>query len=505
MTECKNLEEAGPRVLQTIAECLRWEVALLWTIDRQANRLHRAHFWHSSWADPVFVEALSQRTALESGMGVAGRTWSTGEPVWERGILIDGTQTDTSTMTRDGLRCGFGLPMRQGTAVVGVIEFYNPELREPDKALIAALDNIASQISQFCERRRTEAALRASEEQFRQLADAMPQIVWTARPDGTLDYFNERWFQFTGCSRGEDAEQSWRTAVHPDDRQMTEEVWAHSVRTGDPHELEIRLLEGKTGRHRWFLFRAIAGTDAAGNITRWYGTGTDINDQIRSLDELRISEERFRNLVMALPAAVYTTDPMGLITLFNEHAVKLWGRRPELGKDRWCGAWKLLQLDGAPVPVDQTPMAVALREGRSTRGEEFIIERPDGSSAYVSKHPELLHSAAGEIVGAVNIVIDLTEKKALEEQFRQSQKMDAFGQLAVGVAHDFNNLLTVILGYSELLLMKLPAADPNREPVGQVRDAGQRAAVVDAATPCVQPEADPLPGRPRPQFPHDRN
>ena len=134
-------------------------------------------------------------------MGVAGRTWSTGEPVWEPGIVIDGQPTETAAMTREGLRGGFGLPMRQGTEMVGVIEFYNPELREPDKSLLATLDNIACQISQFCERRRTEAALRASEEQFRQLADAMPQIVWTARPDGTIDYFNERWYQFTECSR----------------------------------------------------------------------------------------------------------------------------------------------------------------------------------------------------------------------------------------------------------------------------------------------------------------
>ena len=102
---------------------------------------------------------------------------------------------------REGLRGGFGLPMRQGVEMVGVIEFYNPELREPDKLLVATLDNIACQISQFCERRRSEVALQTSEEQFRQLADAMPQIVWTAWPDGTVDYFNERYYQFTGASR----------------------------------------------------------------------------------------------------------------------------------------------------------------------------------------------------------------------------------------------------------------------------------------------------------------
>ena len=477
LTEANTLEEAGPRVLQTIAECLRWEVAVLWTVDRMANVLHLMHIWHAKWADPSFIEALSHKTVLERGKGVAGRTWSTGEPVWEPGISSDERAQRSATM-RDGLRGGFGLPMRQGVEMVGVIEFYNPEIREPDKALLATLDNIANQISQFCERHRTAIALRASEEQFRQLADAMPQIVWTARPDGTIDYTNERFYQFAGCARNEDPEQIWRSLIHPNDKQRCLNVWAHSVRTGAPYEVEIRLIEQQTAQSRWFLFRANAGRDAAGAVTRWYGTGTDIDDQKKSLEELRISEERFRTLLMALPAAVYTTDATGLITLFNEHAVELWGRRPVLGQDRWCGSWKLLYLDGTAVPLDQCPMAVTLREGRGIRGVELILERPDGSRAHVLKNPESLRGPTGEVVGAVNMVIDVTQMKQLEEQFRQSQKMEAVGQLAAGVAHDFNNLLTVIMGYSELFLSKLPAADPGREPMRLVLKAGERAAAL---------------------------
>ena len=473
---CHNLEEAGPRVLQVIAECLRWEVAVLWTIDRTANVLRTMNSWHSSWADARFVEALSRRTVLECGTGVAGRTWSTGEPVWEQGILLDGHPNETAAMTREGLRGAFGLPMRLATEMVGVIEFYNPELREPEKSLVATLDNIASQICQFCERCRSQAALHSSEEQFRQLADAMPQFVWTARPDGTIDYFNERWYQFTECSRTEDPEQIWRSIIHPDDLQRCEEVWAKSVRTGTPHEIEIRLKGPNTLRSRWFLFRAIARADAAGAVTGWYGTGTDVDDQKRSLEKLRLSEKRFRNLVMTLPAAVYTTDQTGLITLFNEHAVGLWGRRPELGKDRWCGSWKLLRLDGSLLPLDQYPVAVALREGRGRRGEELIVERPDGSRANVLKYPEPLHGPTGEVVGVVNMVVDITPMKQLEGQFRQAQKMEAVGQLAAGVAHDFNNLLTVISGYSEMLLEMLPPNDSMRTLIKEISTAGERAA-----------------------------
>ncbi len=476
LTESKTLEEAGPKVLRTVAECLRWEVAALWTIDGSANVLRRMHFWHASWADPVLIEILGQRTVLEQGVGVAGRTWSTGEPVWEQGIQIDSPPTDSAPMTHDGLRGGFGLPMRQGTEMVGVIEFYNPEMREPDAALIAALDSIACQIGQFCERRRTEAALHASEIQFRQLADAMPQIVFTARADGTIDYFNERWYQFADWSPAKNTEQLWASILHAEDLPRAQEAWAHSARTGAPFDVEMRVVDRQTGGYRWFLVRAVAGVDAAGAVARWYGTGTDIDAQRNSLEELKVSEQRFRNLVMALPAAVYTTDRTGLITLFNEHAVEIWGRRPVLGTDRWGGSHKLLQLDGSPLPRDQSPTAKAVLEGRSVRGEELIIERPDGSRSHVFKHPELLRNAAGEIVGAVTMIIDLTEIKQLQEQYRQAQKMEAVGRLAGGVAHDFNNLLTIINGFGELVMGRLEEGDPSREMIRQVVAAGDRAA-----------------------------
>ncbi|MBP3954858.1 PAS domain S-box protein [Gemmata sp. G18] len=167
LTGATGLEESGSRVLQTIAECLRWEVAILWTVDRKADVLNRLHIWHSTWAEPRFIEALSRKTVLEPGAGVAGRTWETGRPVWEAGIRFDGPPAGHPAVTFDGLRGGFGLPMRQGADTVGVIEFYSPELREPDAPLLATLDKIASQISQFCERRRTEGELRASEERTR--------------------------------------------------------------------------------------------------------------------------------------------------------------------------------------------------------------------------------------------------------------------------------------------------------------------------------------------------
>jgi PAS domain S-box-containing protein len=136
---------------------------------------------------------------------------------------------------------------------------------------------------------------------------------------------------------------------------------------------------------------------------------------LETKQRLAQSESRFRNLVFALPAAVYTTDREGRITLFNDQAAALWGRRPDLGKDLWCGSWRIFQPDGTPLPHDQCPMAAALHEGRSVRGQEIVVERPDGTRVCVLPYPEPLRDASGEILGAVNMLVDITDRKRAEE------------------------------------------------------------------------------------------
>ncbi len=130
--------------------------------------------------------------------------------------------------------------------------------------------------------------------------------------------------------------------------------------------------------------------------------------------QLRSSERRFRDLLEALPAAVYTTDAAGRITYYNQAAVDLAGRRPTLGTDEWCVTWRLYQPDGTPMPHDQCPMAVALKENRPVRGLEAVAERPDGTRVPFIPYPTPLRDETGALVGAVNMLVDITERKQAE-------------------------------------------------------------------------------------------
>lgn len=139
-------------------------------------------------------------------------------------------------------------------------------------------------------------------------------------------------------------------------------------------------------------------------------------------DALAESESRYKNLIHTLSTPLYTTDAEGRITLFNKAAADLWGREPEIGKDMWCGSFKILNTDGLDVALDTCPMAVCLKEKRPVYGKEIVVVRPDGSVRNVAPHPQPLFDDKGNMVGAINMLIDITDIKRTEIALRESEK-----------------------------------------------------------------------------------
>ena len=180
------------------------------------------------------------------------------------------------------------------------------------------------------EAKQAEEALQESERRFRVLANTMPQFVWMARPDGIFDFFNDRWYDYTGFARV-DAEDAtvFARILHPDDLETVQLAWAQSVRTGEPYYMEARFRNGADGSYRWFLTRATPLHDDRGHVTRWFGTSTDIHQQKLAEELLAQSGELFRRVTETIPQAVWRTNLDGSADYFSQRFYEMVGHGPE--------------------------------------------------------------------------------------------------------------------------------------------------------------------------------
>jgi len=192
-----------------------------------------------------------------------------------------------------------------------------------------------------------------------------------------------------------------------------------------------------------------------------------------SVADVQPAAPRYRRFLDALGVAVYTADAKGRITYFNDAAADIWGRRPELGEE-WCGSWRLFWNDGRPMRHDECPMAIALNEDRTVRGYEAIAERPDGSRVSFIPFPTPLHDESGRLIGAVNVLVDITDRRRAEDALRASALAlsasntvkDEFLGL---ISHELRTPVTTIFGNALLL----------RDRAGRLSDADRDSMIAD--------------------------
>jgi PAS domain S-box-containing protein len=301
--------------------------------------------------------------------------------------------------------------------------------------------------------------LRAAEEARRESEERLAATYQTANigiaetdKDGRMINVNNALCTMLGRSREELLAMSFGDYTHEDDREEDAASYARQV-CGELDGYAIRKrARSADGTTIYLDVYSSSARDAAGRFRHGVRVIQDVTETARMEERLRESERHMRDLLEALPAAVYTTDPDGRITYYNKAAVEMAGRTPQPG-EQWCVTWRLYETDGTPLPHDQCPMAVALKEGRAVRGVEAVAERPDGTRVPFIPYPTPLYDSEGKLAGAVNMLVDISDRKKAEEYAARLAAIIEFSDDAIvskdlnGIIQTWNNGAERLFGY----------------------------------------------------------
>ncbi|HYE53947.1 MAG TPA: PAS domain S-box protein [Chitinophagaceae bacterium] len=277
------------------------------------------------------------------------------------------------------------------------------------------------------EQKKLYEALKESEARYKSLVSSLPAGIYTCDKEGRITFFNDQAAKLWGYRPDINSDSvkfcaCFRvclmdgTFVAPENTPM-----AIALKTGQTFRNIEALVERPDGSKFYAVVNIDLLLDQEKNVIGAINVFQDITALKEAELALRESEAKYRNLIHTLETPLYTTDADGRITLFNKAAADLWGRNPEIGKDLWCGSYRIFNPDGSDLPLEQCPMAVCLKERRPVRGEEILVVRPDGTIRNVAPHPQPLFDKDGNMIGAINMLIDITDIKRSETALRESE------------------------------------------------------------------------------------
>jgi PAS domain S-box-containing protein len=306
--------------------------------------------------------------------------------------------------------------------------------------------------------------IKKSEDRLRLVIDTIPTLVWRAKSDGVPDFLNQPALDYTGLSPDQ-AELGWPRAFHPDDKKGMLMKWSAIRASGKPGELEARLRRFN-GEYRWFLFRAVPLRDEQGNIVKWYGSSTDIEDRKRAEEALRESEQRFRDYAETGSDWLWETTPDHRVISISEH-VNAVGFRPSglSGVFRWD-----IAADVESEPEKWRQHREILHAHLPFRNFEYALNVP-GPPVYVRTSGKPVFDAKGGFLGYRGSGTDITaaiRADQAERALREAQaelahvtRVTTLGELAASIAHEVNQPLAAAVANAEACLRWLDRETPN--------------------------------------------
>ncbi len=302
-------------------------------------------------------------------------------------------------------------------------------IKEDGVTFWAHFDIIAAQqptgyrlaVSDITECKRAEA-LRESEERFRTMANALPQLAWIAQADGYIIWYNQRWYEYTGTTPDQMEGWGWQRVHDSTTLSAVLEKWKASIATGQPFEMEFPL-RGADGHFRTFLTRGHPLKDAGGEVVQWLGTNTDITERKRAENVLRESAEELATVLEVAPVAIWIShDAQCHAITGNRLANEFYQAEPGENVSANITPVRRFFRDGLELTADELPMQVAARENRDVRNVELDVLLPSGAWNYMQGSASPLRDSDGNVRGCVGTFMDINMRKQAEEALRESEE-----------------------------------------------------------------------------------
>ncbi|NTV89046.1 MAG: PAS domain S-box protein [Clostridiales bacterium] len=289
---------------------------------------------------------------------------------------------------------------------------------------------------------------------LRSIIDTIPALIWSALPDGSLDYSNKSWLDYTGFTIDQGLGKQWTKALHPEDNDSTLELWRKSIKTGEPYKVEQRLSDAK-GRYRWFLTRALPMKDSYGNIQKWYGANIDITDLKQAEDSLERERELLRTTLFSIDEGIFATDTSGKIVLMNKSAEKHtgWTMAEAIGKE-FSEVFCLIDMTSKLVFAN--PVKEVFEAGGSvTSPENLGLKSRNGSEMRIAGGASPIKASNGETTGIVVYYRDITLEYQQEKEIEGFLEVNLDMLCVIDEAGNFfkvNRKFEEVLGYSTVEL-----------------------------------------------------
>ncbi|MBS0201736.1 MAG: PAS domain S-box protein [Planctomycetes bacterium] len=464
-TRNTSLREMLQRCVESMVDNLGAAFARIWTLNQAENVLElRA-------SAGIYTHIDGPHARVPVGKYKIGLIAEARKPHLTNDVAHDPLIGDPDWAKREGMVAFAGYPLLLDNQVVGVIAMF--ARRRLSETTLEALASVANQITLGIERKDNDEALAEKEKQFRELTEHIDQVLWVIDvKESKVRYVSAGYEKMWGrtCQSLLDNPTSYMAGIHPLDMDMINRANATMFQTGHIEE-ECRIVR-PDGTVRWVWVRGYPVV-VDGQILRIVGVIEDITEKRELAVERDVFFSRLQLYIERLPLAYVLFDANSHILDWNPTAERIFGYTREEMLGEGPPYEKLV-----PPSFRDHELQILDRIRSGDMQAHSINENltKDGRTITCQWFNTPLMETDGQFVGFLRLAQDVTERKVLEEQFRQAQKMEAVGQLAGGVAHDFNNLLTIISGYSELLLDMLGSGNAMRESVKAISEASERAA-----------------------------